>query len=81
LLQAVCELLSQRWSPQQVSRHLRHKYPCAGSAALDTPRALAKFAGFGQGRRLPRVRDYPALGWAMSVAGGGLIGGTLFHWE
>jgi IS30 family transposase len=27
LLQAVSELLSQRWSPQQVSRHLRHKYP------------------------------------------------------
>jgi transposase, IS30 family len=27
LLLAVSELLAQRWSPQQISRHLRHKFP------------------------------------------------------
>jgi transposase, IS30 family len=27
LLQAVSELLAQRWSPQQISRHLRRKFP------------------------------------------------------
>jgi len=27
LLQAISELLAQRWSPQQISRHLRRKFP------------------------------------------------------
>jgi transposase, IS30 family len=27
LVQMVSELLAQRWSPQQISRHLRHKFP------------------------------------------------------
>jgi IS30 family transposase len=27
LLQAISELLAQRWSPQQISRHVRHKFP------------------------------------------------------